>query len=167
MAPARPAQTNGVATDTAAGLGNHPRPRPSPETLRIAYMNCNDIYDRCLTENQNRFMTSLVPNTFRSPIPVRVKSEMILLREVHHGSFPISGRRQGEGGPMSFLLSGGQQNSPTEERCFEGEQSTKRRKTEHQCMLFLEPIHSSTHELRFKSVDLADRHCGVFVCGRR
>ena len=131
MAPAQPAQTDGVAADTAAGLGNQPPPRPSPETLRIAYMNCNDIYDRCLTENQNRFMTSSVSNTFGGPISVHVKSEMILLREVHHGSMPISGRSQGEGGPMSFLLSGGRQNSSTEERCLEGEKSTKRRKTEH------------------------------------
>ena len=130
MAPTRPAPTDGVATDNTAGLGDQPPERPSSETLRIAYMNCKDIYDRCLKENQDRFVTSSIPKNFSSSLPVHVKSEMILLQDVHLGSMPISGCRQGEGGPMSYLLSGGQQNASTEECSKEGT-PTKRRKTEH------------------------------------
>ena len=130
MAPTRPAPTDGVATDTAAGMGDQPPQRPSSETLRIAHMNCNDIYDRCLNENHHRFVTSLIPKNFSRPLPVHVKSEMILLQDVHLSSMPTSGRSQGDGGPMSFLLSGGQQNVSTEDQSLEGE-PTKRRKTEH------------------------------------
>ena len=52
MAPAQSAQDDGVATDASAGLGDQPPPRPSPEKLRMAHMNCNNIHDRCLLENK-------------------------------------------------------------------------------------------------------------------
>ena len=115
---------DGVAMDNAAeteGYGDRMR---SSGTIRVATMNCNAVYDRCLLENQRRFRStqfSFVDDTTFLPsqeMRVRITARTIHIPDQQHGSqAPNSAVSQGSVmSPATWIASqasGGQMNQST------------------------------------------------------
>ena len=113
-----------VAVDNAIDTDGYGDIQRSSGTIRVATMNCNTLYDRCLSENQRRFRStqfSFVNDTTFLPsqeMRVRIIARTIHIPDQQHGSrAPNSSVSQGSVmSPATWIASqasGGQMNQST------------------------------------------------------